>query len=155
MTDPVPKQFAKAVTTAMHALHHLASKMMKSGSIPLAQYRLLMLLQSCGPVTITELSSLLGIAQSTASELAGRALESGLLIRSSDPADRRRTLYALSPKSRTLLKNRKQEMDKIFAAVLKPLSPSEQERLSQAFETIAELLSRHDFKQGQCEKCPE
>lgn len=146
MDSEATKRFSRAFMTAMHALHHLAGSVMKNGSIPLAQYRLLMLLYTHGAVSIKELSQILGIAQSTASELAGRALEGGLLERLSDPADGRRTLYALSARSRTLLKSRKREMNKIYAAVLEPLSPADQQRLLESFETIAGLLSLHEIR---------
>lgn len=141
MSHSIPPRFSIAFLRAMHALHHLAGRVMKSGTIPLAQYRLLMLMHDRPALTITGLSALLAIAQSSASELASRALESGLLQRAADPADGRRTLYSLTPKSRKLLHSRKREMDKIYAAVLAPLAPEEQQQLITAFETIAGLLS--------------
>lgn len=141
MSHSIPPRFSSAFLKAMHTLHQLAGRVMKSGNIPLAQYRLLMLMQNRPALTITGLSALLGIAQSSASELASRALESGLLRRTADPADGRRSLYSLTPKSHKLLHSRKREMDKIYAAVLAPLEPEEQQRLIAAFETIADLLS--------------
>ncbi len=96
MDKEANRRFSRAFATAMHSFHFLAAKVMKSGTVPLAQYRLLMLLRESGPLTISDLSSYLGTAQSTASELAGRALESGMVERAADPLDGRRTLYSLS-----------------------------------------------------------
>ncbi len=39
------------------------------------------------------------------------------------------------------MKNRRRDMEKIYSKVLDPLSPEEQLRLIEAFETIAELLN--------------
>jgi MarR family transcriptional regulator, organic hydroperoxide resistance regulator len=146
MDSQTEKQFAHAFAMAMHSFHHLAGRIIKSGSIPLAQYRLLMLLQERGPVTIKELSRFLAIAQSSASELAARALDSKLVERANDPQDGRRALYSLSPTARKLLKNRRREMKKIYLAVLDPLSPADQQRLVEAFESIAVLLQVRETK---------
>lgn len=146
MDSDIQKRFAQAFASAMHSLHCLAGKVMKSNEVPLAQYRLLMLLKERGPTTVSDIAALLGVAQSTASELAARAVESGWLARTPDPQDGRRALYSLNKSAQKMIKNRRRQMETIYAAVLDPLSPEEQEHLVAAFETIANLLKLNQTK---------
>ncbi len=136
----IEKKFAAAFLEAMHAFHNLAGKVIKTGEIPLAQYRLLMLLQAKGPMTIKQLTQRLGVAQSTASELCVRTMEAGYIIKQQDNADRRRTLYKLSPKAVALMKKRRRQMNKIYRTALEGLDTAEQQELIKAFETISRLL---------------
>ncbi|WP_243408128.1 MarR family winged helix-turn-helix transcriptional regulator [Frankia canadensis] len=46
-------------------------------------------------LSVTEVAALLGVSLSTASELVGRLSEAGLIDRTEDPANRRRTLVSL------------------------------------------------------------
>ncbi len=134
------KRFATAFGSAMHVFHNLAAKVMKSGHIPLAQYRLLMILRETGPMTISDLTRTLGSAQSTASELVARAVDAGLISKSRDEKDRRKTRFELTPDALVLLNKRRQDMDMIYQTTLEGLTPDEQRRLVEAFETISELL---------------
>jgi DNA-binding MarR family transcriptional regulator len=134
------KRFSTAFASAMHVFHNLAAKVMKSGNIPLAQYRLLMILRETGPMTISDLTRMLGSAQSTSSELVARAVDAGLVLKSRDAQDRRKTRFDLSPDAVALLNKRRREMNTIYEATLQGLGPEEQRRLVEAFETISELL---------------
>ncbi len=138
--DQLYKRFAAAFGSAMHAFHHLAARVIKTGAIPLAQYRLLMIVREAGPMTISDLTRMLGSAQSTASELVTRAVDADLLLKFRDDQDRRKTRFQLSKKAITLLDKRKQEMEVIYKSTLEPLSETDQRRLVEAFETISELL---------------
>ncbi|MDZ7317336.1 MAG: MarR family winged helix-turn-helix transcriptional regulator [candidate division KSB1 bacterium] len=148
MEGDLEKRFAKAFTSAMHSLHCLAGKIMKSSAIPLAQYRLLMLLREKGALTVGEISTFLGIAQSTASELCSRALESGRLQRQIDQNDARKVVFSLSDSARKLLRARRRQMEKIYHTVLDNLSPEQQQQLVTAFETIAQLLDVKTIQRG-------
>ena len=54
-------------------------------------------------VTVGELAAELLVAQHSASELADRMVEKGLLVRGADERDRRRTLLALTPEAEAVL----------------------------------------------------
>ncbi|MDZ7370796.1 MAG: MarR family transcriptional regulator [candidate division KSB1 bacterium] len=148
MDADIEKRFSKAFTSAMHSLHCLAGKIIKSSAIPLAQYRLLMLLREKGALTVGEIAAFLGIAQSTASELCSRALESGRLQRHIDEKDARKVRFTLSDSARKLLRARRKQMEKIYHAVLDNLSPEQQQQLVTAFETIAQLLDIKTIQRG-------
>ncbi|RPI00318.1 MAG: MarR family transcriptional regulator [Calditrichaeota bacterium] len=146
MADHLEQRFLLAFSSAMHSIHNLAAKVMKHDDIPFAQYRLLMLLREKKQLTITDISSMLSIAQSTASELAARAVESGLISKTGDAVDRRRTLFTLTQKAALLLNKKKRQMVNIYSAVLDPLCEQERVELVNAFETIAALLKLNHLK---------
>jgi len=136
----IQSRFAAAFLHAMHIFHKMVGRVIKTGDIPLAQYRLLMLLHARGPLTINQLKSLLNVAQSTASELCLRTERAGFVQKCADSSDKRRSLYQLSAQGSALLKKRRREMNKIYQNALQGLSPEQQEELVKAFETISKLL---------------
>ncbi len=140
MEDDLQKRFAKAFLSVMHSVHCLAGKAVKGSEVPPAQYRLLMLLRQHGPLSVNQIAELSAVAQSTASELAARAVEGGLLERVVDEQDARRSLFKLSAEAQKLLRRRKRQLDQIVEAVLEPLSTDQKQKLVEAFETIVELM---------------
>jgi DNA-binding MarR family transcriptional regulator len=139
-TIELEKRFAAAFGSAMHAFHNLAARVIKTGAIPLAQYRLLMIVRETGPMTISDLTRMLGTAQSTSSELVARTVDAKLLVKFRDDQDRRVTRFRLTKKAQSLLDKRQREMDVIYRSTLDGLTTEEQRCLVEAFETISRLL---------------
>lgn len=61
-----------------------------------AQLKTLMTLYDAGALPIGQIAEALGIGQPTASHLVDRLVQSGFVVRTEDPVDRRRTLAELS-----------------------------------------------------------
>ena len=85
--------------------HHTISKAI-AASVPsvwidldlsMAQLKTLMTLYNRGPMSIGQIAECLDIGQPTASHLVDRLVQTGLVQRTEDPLDRRRTLAQLSP----------------------------------------------------------
>ncbi len=136
------QKLAPLFTRLMHLLHHLAGEASKLGDFTLAQYRVLMLVKTMGPMTIKQLQNRLLIAQSSASGIVTRLEQQGWLKREKSAKDRRLTVFHLTRKSESLLKRRMQEMEKVYKKIMAPLSPQEQEQLLEAFATILRLIDR-------------
>jgi len=136
------KRLAAAFTPVMHRFHHLALALTRVTDFSLPQYRVLMLVHHQGAMTINDLKQQLSTAQSTASEMVERLVKQDLLSIESDPDDRRRTVFKLTPHARRILKVQMNSLEKVFQRVLAPLDQKEQIELLQAFETILKLLER-------------
>ena len=138
-------RFAKAILPLMHFFHNLMLDASKDATFSLPQYRVIMLLFRSGPLSISELKSQLKIAQSTASEMAERLVQQGLLKREKSPVDRRKTLYQLTGKARRQISSHKTTMRERLDSVLESFHGEEQEQLIHAFEEIAHLNLSHLF----------
>lgn len=71
--------------------------------LTMAQLKGLVLLAHDGPLTIGEMARALGIGRPAASILVDRLVELGLIERTEDPVDRRRTFARLTPKAEELV----------------------------------------------------
>src|SRR5579875_492246 len=63
---------------------------------PIAQMEVLQTLDERGPMRIGDLADRLRLAQSTVSALVGKLLAAGLVVRDTDPQDRRASVLTLS-----------------------------------------------------------
>jgi DNA-binding MarR family transcriptional regulator len=61
------------------------------------QDEMLMALQIGSPIAVSSLAVLIGVRPSTVSKMADRLIESGVVRRSADPLDSRKTLIVLTP----------------------------------------------------------
>ncbi len=67
------------------------------------QLRTLLLLYTNGPMRMSDIASALGISMATATGLVDRMLERGIVVRESDPRDRRIVLCRMSPEGEELI----------------------------------------------------
>jgi DNA-binding MarR family transcriptional regulator len=74
--------------------------------LTLGQIRTIMFLQKEKTSTVGCVAECLGICEPTASQLVDRLVRAGLVQRTEDPADRRRSLLSLSPKGKKLVEER-------------------------------------------------
>jgi DNA-binding MarR family transcriptional regulator len=110
------------VGIAVHSVHAAADE------LTVAQYRLLAVLDARGPVTITDVAALLGVAQSNASRHCDRLQKLGLLARQRSEADGRVVLVAPTAAGHDVVSRvtrvRVQQID----AVLERMRPEDRER---------------------------
>lgn len=71
--------------------------------LSMAQLKTLMTLYDAGELPIGQIAEALGVGQPTASHLVDRLVQGGLVVRTEDPLDRRRTLAELSPQGVELI----------------------------------------------------
>jgi DNA-binding MarR family transcriptional regulator len=137
------KRFIEAVIPMMHFFHNLAGSMSRGTDFSLAQYRVLMLVNHRGPMTINALRINLNVAQSTASEMVERLVQVKMLVREKSPTDRRVTIFKLTPKAEKMIADQLKNSGEGFKKVLDPFTESEKEEFIQAVETIHRLIQRH------------
>jgi DNA-binding MarR family transcriptional regulator len=67
------------------------------------QLRALLLLYTNGPTRMSDISSALGVSMATATGIIDRMVERGIVVRESDPNDRRIVLCRVSPEGEKLV----------------------------------------------------
>ena len=67
------------------------------------QFRALLLLYTNGPTRMSDISSALGVSMATATGVIDRMVERGIVVRESDPNDRRIVLCRVSPEGEKLV----------------------------------------------------
>lgn len=92
---------AAAFRTALREFEARTSAVTRACGLTPQRYLLLLMVKGAPDgseqVTITALTERLCMAQTTVSDLAGRAVEAGLLRRHADPGDARTTILRLTP----------------------------------------------------------
>lgn len=135
-------RLSQAFIPMMHIFHNLAGEVVKLTDFSLAQYRVIMLVYRHGSMSINDLKRALNIAQSTASEMIDRLIQQRALKKQINPADRRITLFTLTPTSRRKIEQHLSSIGNIYHKILTPLSAQEQKKLLEAFDTILYLLQK-------------
>ena len=97
-----------------------------------------------GPLTVGELAARLGLTLPTVSGVLADLDRAGFIERHPDPADRRRTIVAITPAQATLIGEWLDGAASPIARVLDKLSPSEQEAFLKAMDLLETELRRQD-----------
>jgi DNA-binding MarR family transcriptional regulator len=95
-------------------------------------------------MSVTTLSSRLGISLATASQVVTDLESAGLVERLEDPADRRRTLVQVAENHRTLANTILETRLRPVQRALDRLKPAEQRAVLRGIELIAEELENTD-----------
>ena len=99
-----------------------------------------------GPVTVGELAARLGLTLPTVSGVLADLDRAGFVERHPDPADRRRTIVAITPAQAALIGEWLDGAASPIARVLDKLSPSEQEAFLKAMDLLETELRRQDTR---------
>ncbi|GAA0933092.1 MarR family winged helix-turn-helix transcriptional regulator [Virgisporangium ochraceum] len=86
---------------------------------------MLSLLLLDGPLTVSELAGMLGVAPTTVSLLVGDLSRKGVLVRREDDADRRRRIVDISPASRPAIERWLSPGARAWRRALEPLTPDQ------------------------------
>lgn len=102
----------------------------------MARYRLLSTLDRLGDgASVSELAAAIGVDQPRASRVVADCVDRGLVTRSTDPTDARRSVIALTDDGRTVIDERRRERRAAVEQALDGFTPAERTQL-------AELLAR-------------
>jgi DNA-binding MarR family transcriptional regulator len=98
-------------------------------------------LERSGPCRLTALAASEGVTQPAMTQLVGRLEESGLAIRSADPADGRAVNVQITDSGRELVARRRAARAERLSALLSMLSRADQDALAAALPAIDALAS--------------
>ena len=131
-----------------HQLHRIIDRAMSSVGLSLGRAKVLMRLESHGPMNQATLAGLLGFAPRSVTETVDGLERDGLVIRTEDPRDRRARIVALTASGRDALEAamtvRNKTMDDIFGV----LSPAERAQLVTLLNTVRTNLAQGEIDCG-------
>lgn len=131
-----------------HQLHRVVDQAMSASGLSLARAKVLMRLDSQGPMNQSTLAGLLGFAPRSVTETVDGLERDGLVTRSEDPNDRRARIVALTARGReafeVAMKVKSKAMDEIFGF----LSPAERTQLVSLLTTIRTNLAQGEATCG-------
>ena len=107
------------------------------------QVRLMASLVTRGAMTLTELSRTLGMSHSTASGIVDRLQARGLVRRSPDARDRRRTTIAVTDRVTQYAHELEAGPASRLVTVFDNASPSQRREIGRGLTTLRKLLDRH------------
>lgn len=93
-----------------------------------------------GPLTPSELASIERIQRPTATRVAARLEEQGLVSRADDPTDGRVTLLTITDDGRALLKRLRSRKTAYLASRMEDLSPEDLAALQRAADVLERML---------------
>lgn len=118
------------------AMHPIAPKEWLSVDLTMPQLKILLLLFTDGPARMGFLTSSLGVSMATTTGIADRMVERGLIVRESDPEDRRVVVCKLSEKGREMASHLWQLRQAQARGLLERMTTPQIKLISKAMEVI-------------------
>lgn len=91
-------------------------------------------------ISVNELAELLNLDKSTVSRTVDQLVNKELIIRESDPDDRRYVALRLTAQGEELFQDIEQRMEKYFTEILDSISEEKQEQVIESLQLLAEAL---------------
>ncbi len=113
-----------------------------SGSITIAQMRVLWLLEMKKSATSSEVARLLGISNSTATELIDRLVLQKYIQRLQSKKDRRQVVLTLTQKALRLMASHTERRRERFQRLFLSLDNSDIQRMSSALQTLSDIIGK-------------
>jgi DNA-binding MarR family transcriptional regulator len=111
-------------------------------SLPMAQVELLQSLAESAPARVGDLAVRLRLAPSTVSGLISQMMTAGLVVRGTDPADRRVAVVELSPHGQRQLADWHAAHRNRIATALDELDPGDRAAIDAALPALSRLVDR-------------
>ena len=141
---PVPDETAELAGRLRLAVTRLARQLRQTSESDLSptQSAVLATLANHGPVTLGELAELERVASPTITKVTGILQERGLVVKVTDPDDRRFVRVELTHEGQALVDRSRARKTAWLARQLQDLSPAEVEQLAAATEVLEHLTAR-------------
>lgn len=141
---PVPEETAELAGRLRLAVTRLARQLRQTSDSDLSptQSAVLATLANHGPVTLGELAELERVASPTVTKVTGLLQERGLVVKVTDPSDRRFVRVELTTEGQALVERSRARKTAWLARQLQELPPEELEQLVAATEVLEHLTAR-------------
>lgn len=137
---PLLPALTKAMTRRSHEVPaSIKSEWHRRGLAP-RHMNLLLSLALAGPMSVSELSARLNVGLATTSLLVGELGRVGLVVRTEDETDRRRTIVELAPAHRQAISSFVARRAGIIKGALETLEPRERAALAKGLRAIVSAL---------------
>jgi DNA-binding MarR family transcriptional regulator len=137
-----------AVLGASRALVGIAAASIASvdANVTVPQWRVLVMVDTSGPLNLAAVAAGLDVNPSNASRICDRLIKAGWLDRQESPIDRRNITLSLTAAGRRLVTKVVRHRRRAITKVLRDMTPKDRELLATAFErfTVAAGEPAHD-----------
>lgn len=132
-------EFVTALLTASRALVGVSARSLADveETVTIAQFRVLVVLETHGRTTLVQLATRLGVNASTAQRQVDRLVREGLVDRRENPDDRREVVIALTPQGAALVDTVTARRRDAIARIVLDLPNSDRSALIAALEAFA------------------
>ena len=136
------EQIARLYPVIMRVMGRIRTLVHEGMDLTYNQYKMLLTIYDKGSCPLNLLAKELQIAMSSASEMVDRLVNLGIVYRTVDEENRRQVVIFTTDKGEELIRELRRGIVENYRAMLARLSPRDQERLVQSFETLAEILGK-------------
>ncbi|PRX43720.1 DNA-binding MarR family transcriptional regulator [Prauserella shujinwangii] len=139
MSDDVDT-ITDAVLTASRLLVAVSARSISAidESITLPQFRLLVVLESRGPLKLAAIADQLGVNPSTATRMVDRLVAAGMVSRTANPASRRELVVALTEEGAAVVAGVTERRRSEITRIVERMPASERQGLVRALTAFAE-----------------
>ncbi len=153
--DESLKRLTEIFPHMMRSYHSVSSSLSKSMDVPLNHMRVLMNVDYMGSCTLVKLSSALGMAASTASEIVDKMVNEGYLKRELNEKNRRQVIISVGQKGKKFINGFHEMVRKHFKNIFEIISPSNREKFCRAYEVLYEIskdIDEYNNRAGKIKK---
>ena len=142
-----PESCARVVLDVIPVVMRLIKAEMRlhrSADLSIPQFRTLTFLNRNSGASLYEVANHLGLTSPSTSSLVDELVKRDLIHRQLSTTDRRRITLVMTPLGETILKTARQETHSRLASILKELSPTDLELITQALLVLQSVIPEGD-----------
>ena len=132
--------YGSELSSTLERLLRLIREVSTVGDISATSAAVLSRLGRTGPQRVTELAMAEGISQPAMSQLINRIEDDGLVVRTTDAADRRGVLVEISERGAAVISARREERARVLEAALGRLEPADRSAIAAALPALGRLV---------------
>jgi DNA-binding MarR family transcriptional regulator len=137
---PLLGALAKATSRSAHQVPPGLKALWAKSALAPRHMNALLSLAIAGPMSVSDVSARLGIGLATASLLVGELNRVGVVVRTEDEDDRRRTLVDLAPAYRQAIRGFLAQKRHLVRTALEPMEPRERAALVKGMRALISAL---------------
>lgn len=140
MPSELAKKMADLAPRIMASFHQLREMGTQQPHLTMRHYQTLVILETNGPQTMTQLCRQLNLAASTGTELVNRMISLSFIEKNERERDRRQVMLSLAPLGRQVLRQRRDMLIAMFDRYLATLPQDDRTAFVDSFETIWRII---------------
>lgn len=144
LDNPALELASRLMETVPLIMYHIRSNVLHNGETvtSLPQTRVLAFIHNCPGSSLSRLADSLAVTRATASTMVDKLVRSGMVVRTTDPTDRRNVILSLTKSGeRQLLATRRIAIAEL-AEVVKALPPEKLATMEESLGLLKDLFSQ-------------
>ena len=144
MTDPLVDALLPTLGAVRRTLRRVAGSAVSDDALSAAEREVVLLVGRRPGRPVSEVAQELGVAPNTVSTIVSRLVARGLVVRATDPGDRRVARLSLTPAAQESADAARVRRRQVLTAALHALDPAQVEQLRVGVAALAALAEQLD-----------